>query len=168
MGDVEVGELVATGVAVAGGLVGAGVAVAGGLVGAGVAVAGGLVGAGVGCAGGGVAVLDTGVDVGALVAVGIAVGVAFELVEVRRLVATNEVYDAVIPTCVSMRTPTRPEEKALSEAVTIQLDGSALPVGHTLAESVEPEAWNRREYEVPAAAEKGAVPRIVVEPTTFF
>lgn len=125
-------------------------------------------GVGVDFADGGVAVPGTGVAVATLVDVGNAVDVAVGLLEVERLVATNEVYDAVIPTCVSVRRPTRPEEKDLSETVTIQLEGSAPPAGHTLAESVEPEAWNRREYDVPAAAEKGAVPRIVVDPPTFF
>ena len=73
-----------------------------------------------------------------------------------------------MPACTNGRSPTRPDEKVLSVALTIQLEGSVLLVGHTLAESVEPDAWKRREYEVPPVAAKGAVPRMVVAPFTIF
>ncbi len=49
------------------------------------------------------------------------------------------------PFWVSIRRPTWPEEKVLSVAAAIQLEGSVELEGQTLAERVVPETWKRRE-----------------------
>ncbi len=103
-----------------------------------------------------------------------AIGLAWNITSRRFLtahywdIAIKEVYVATAPFWTSIRKPQYPDWSVLSVTVTIQLAGSGLPVCQTLAESVEPLTLKRKEYDVPAMAVNGAVPRIVAEPFTFF
>ena len=67
-----------------------------------------------------------------------------------------------------MRKPQVPEENEVSVTMICQLAGSLAPVGQALAYKVLPTTRNRKVYDVPADAEKGTEPIVVVEPATLF
>ena len=54
---------------------------------------------------------------------------------------------AVTPLCIWIRKPQKPDASELSATVTIQPDGSAVPVCHTLAARVVPMMLKSMEYD---------------------
>src|SRR5258708_427153 len=84
------------------------------------------------------------------------------------MVARNEVTLSVTPLSIRILNPQKPDIRELSVIVSVQLTGSVLSVCQILAQSVEPTTRKRRVYDVPAVAENGAVPRIVLVPLTLF